>query len=62
MSHQNSSKWYRPQELAEKLSRTVEEAMLIVKSYGCKLKVVNKEIWVSCEEVIQRANPFAKKE
>lgn len=59
MNHNNQIKWHRPQELADRLCRTLAEAYTIVKKYGCKMKIVDKEIWVDCEELLQRINPFS---
>ena len=57
MIQRDSDKWQRPQDIASLLSRTAREVLMIVKKYGCRMKVVDKEIWINCEDLLLRDNP-----
>ena len=57
MIQRDSDKWLRPQDIASLLSRTAREVLMIVKKYGCRMKVVDKEIWMNCEDLLLRDNP-----
>ncbi len=47
------NKWYTPQELAKLMRRTMNEAYMIIKNFGCDIKAKDERIIISGKDVLE---------